>query len=136
MTKVCTNCKESKEVSEYHKRTSVKNGLDSWCKSCKTVYRKDYFLRNQEKEVTRSRLKAWKNANIQLTMDEYLTACEKLQNHCEICGNNTQTLHVDHNHLTGKVRGFLCGSCNRALGLLKESPIVVEKALIYLKTHD
>ena len=47
---------------------------------------------------------------------------------------------VDHDHsccskreTCGKcVRGILCASCNKALGLLKESPIVLQAALEYI----
>ena len=37
---------------------------------------------------------------------------------CDICGviGDTRTLHVDHNHDTGDVRGILCSSCNLGLG--------------------
>ena len=132
----CTRCGEVKALSEYHKRSSINRGHDSWCKSCKTIYRRGYFERNQEKEVARSRVKAWNNANILITMDEYVEGCAKVDHCCEICGDNSQTLHVDHNHVTGKVRGFLCGSCNRALGLLKDSSSVIQKAFNYIKKHE
>jgi hypothetical protein len=40
---------------------------------------------------------------------------------------------VDHNHSTGEARGILCGDCNRAIGLLRESSAIVEAAATYLQ---
>jgi len=45
---------------------------------------------------------------------------------CHACGvpeiECTLKLAMDHNHATGEFRGFLCGNCNTALGLLADSP--------------
>lgn len=53
-------------------------------------------------------------------------------NGCAICGSK-QKLHMDHDHDTGEIRGVLCGSCNRAIGLLKDSFDIVSSAAKYLK---
>lgn len=37
---------------------------------------------------------------------------------CEVCNKKCRPC-PDHNHLTGKYRGWICTSCNMALGLLK-----------------
>jgi len=61
--------------------------------------------------------------------------------HCRICGsegfvisrNGKAKLAVDHNHLTGEVRGLLCHNCNRALGLFGDNPDIIRKAVEYLE---
>ena len=53
---------------------------------------------------------------------------------CGICHKKTlKTLAVDHDHITGAVRGLLCLPCNRALGLLKDDLSIVESAANYLR---
>ena len=50
---------------------------------------------------------------------------------CQIC-SSTHKLCIDHCHVTGKVRGMLCNSCNRGIGLLKDNPEVLMAAVKYL----
>lgn len=54
---------------------------------------------------------------------------------CAICDTFKEPLSlcVDHNHVTGKVRGLLCNGCNTGLGFFKDSPDALESALQYLE---
>lgn len=51
---------------------------------------------------------------------------------CAVCGVAGQ-LHVDHCHATGRVRGMLCGRCNRAIGLLRDDSKLCLAAAEYLE---
>jgi len=44
-----------------------------------------------------------------------------------------KVLAVDHDHVTGKVRGLLCHNCNVTLGLQKDSIERLEALIAYLK---
>lgn len=47
---------------------------------------------------------------------------------------------TDHNHLTGEIRGLLCGgsldpkTCNRLIGFHKDNPVIFRNAADYLET--
>jgi hypothetical protein len=51
---------------------------------------------------------------------------------CLICKINS-ALCVDHDHVTGRVRGILCRNCNQAIGLLQDSSIICFAAGEYLE---
>jgi hypothetical protein len=56
---------------------------------------------------------------------------------CDSCGRpewlETRAFALDHDHITGKFRGWLCWHCNTGLGLFGDSVEGLEKALAYLK---
>lgn len=77
-----------------------------------------------------------------LTYDEYLSMKEAQHNLCLICNKPEsdidkrtmipKELAVDHCHITGKVRGLLCKTCNLGLGYFNDNPKLLEQALNYL----
>lgn len=52
---------------------------------------------------------------------------------CASCEGSLEKYHIDHNHNTQLIRGILCSSCNRGIGLLKDSPRVLRRAARYLE---
>ena len=40
---------------------------------------------------------------------------------------------IDHDHITGKIRGLLCFNCNMGIGYLKDNPIFLFSAAKYLQ---
>ena len=63
-------------------------------------------------------------------------------NSCAICGIPADEiphktfkynpLVIDHDHMTGKVRGLLCPTCNSLLGHAKDSEEILQAAIRYL----
>jgi hypothetical protein len=56
-----------------------------------------------------------------------------------VCGrepNPNISLHVDHDHETGAIRGLTCFRCNQALGAFGDDPTVLRRAAAYLDEHD
>lgn len=55
---------------------------------------------------------------------------------CENCGrkpNGRGGLHLDHDHVTEKFRGWICHSCNVGLGHLGDSIAGLERTIVYLR---
>lgn len=63
---------------------------------------------------------------------------------CAICETSPDPNHpvkhkrvlaVDHDHATGKVRGLLCYNCNHGIGNFLEDPMLIVKAILYLRRY-
>ena len=54
---------------------------------------------------------------------------------CEIC-NSSSRICFDHNHNTGRFRGWICHKCNVILGLSNENYDVLLSLSNYLKKHE
>ena len=54
---------------------------------------------------------------------------------CECCGRppGKRSLHLDHCHLTGAFRGWLCGQCNKGIGALGDYVGGLRLAIAYLE---
>jgi hypothetical protein len=113
----CTRCKEDKlGTTEFFPPHNKKlNGLDSWCRACRASYRNEICRGKFRHDIG----------------DEELKQLKADVKECVICGD-VGKLVVDHDHVTGKVRGLLCSHCNRGLGHFRDSPRLLEFAAQYL----
>ncbi len=86
--------------------------------------------------------------NYQMTVEEYGNILTKQNGVCAICklpetrmtssrkDKKVNALAVDHNHISGRNRGLLCGNCNTALGLMKEDIETLKNMISYLRCED
>jgi hypothetical protein len=65
--------------------------------------------------------------------DEEMAALDG-QEVCDLCGVRPPE-HVDHDHVTGKTRSFLCGHCNKGLGHFADDPDLLRRAADYIERH-
>ena len=123
--KRCRKCGEVKALAEFYQKP--------WCSrwpSARTgVGRKE----------PRQRLKKLREIHLRnkfgLTPDEYDRILDAQDGACALCECAPTpgiSLHVDHDHGTGEVRGLLCVRCNNALGLLREDPDLLKRAARYV----
>ena len=71
-----------------------------------------------------------------LSKEEWMDMFNAQGGCCALCGTHQKefknSLHTDHCHETGKVRGLLCVKCNTALGRLGDNKESIKKVLEYL----
>lgn len=113
----------------------------------------DRAYREKNKDKIREQKKAWRKANPEklkaaawrwrlnkfMSPSEFAARFDDQGGKCAICGSSdpgkrgTSRLCVDHCHATGKVRGLLCGWCNKMLGLARDNIETLENAIKYLE---
>ena|SRR5579859_1362103 len=128
--KSCAKCKAEKEESEFYRhwdKRDQKYRIDSWCKLCTNQKNRDY---EQSIEGQEKRRRSLFKRKYDIT-PEYWDELFRLQaGKCGICGkhfsSDSRSIHVDHDHETGKVRGLLCHLCNTKLDWYLENREAIE----------
>ena len=98
--------------------------------------------RNNNKEYNTARQRQYQlKSKYGITEDDYTVLLTEQDGKCAICMTDKPTgkwkvFAVDHCHNTGKVRGLLCNECNRGIGLLKDSPELLQAAKDYLEKNS
>lgn len=93
--------------------------------------------RNPEKARKLCRKHNWLRDGIVLTTEQYDAMLAVQGGCCKICGIHEseliKSLHADHSHLTGQIRGLVCQRCNSMLGFARDNPDVLRCAAAYLE---
>lgn len=123
--KVCSKCKIEKDDFDFSSNRNSPDGLHSVCRTCARATNKVWHTKSTAPKDTLRKYGICKW--------EYELLLEKQKGLCKICEQaDTKRLSVDHCHKTHKIRGLLCGNCNRGLGLFKDNPRLLERAIKYL----
>jgi hypothetical protein len=94
-------------------------------------YFKAYYLENKDRYRERHRKNAYG-----LAPEAFAVLFETQNGRCAICKTELKldrTTDVDHDHVSGRVRGLLCHRCNMCLAMAGESSDLLLAAATYLK---
>jgi len=128
----CLECGQIHANNEYQKRKG--EGLIKVKSRKKSEISPEDFLRYSN-YVKKTRFKKVYG----ITLEEYEQLKLNQNNCCAICNKHRNEfkndLHLDHDHKTGKIRGFLCGRCNPGLGHFDDNIDKLKAAIKYLEFH-
>lgn len=119
--------------------TNKTNGV--YCKAC-DIQRRKAPLSGQEYRRQWHTVKKYN-----LTLMDFEVLWQAFRGKCGICGidmalpsnSKGQALNVvaiDHNHVTGNIRGLLCNACNKGLGLFRDNVHNLQQAIKWLEMSN
>ena len=158
-SKPCRICGETKPLDDFYKASDMRDGRRSECKSCNLAqrrarydskaavarvqrwresnrehdarYQRQYASRPERKRAMRD---LYYRRTFGISADDFDARLEAQGGGCAICGERparVASLHLDHCHATGAVRGILCLSCNQGLGKFRDDPELLDAAARY-----
>jgi Autographiviridae endonuclease VII len=160
--KRCKKCGEAKPLSEFYRAAGMKDGHRSECKACHRAKQRAWYEANRDhaiaevkrwqqenkerlhayrRDYRKRRKEADRDSHLRRTFGFSLAGYEELLARqgggCAICGRRQgkAALHVDHDHVTGEIRGLLCVGCNNALGQFHDDPELLYRAADYVSVE-
>lgn len=114
----------------------------SYCRACSNEKNRQWVANNRKRRAKSYRNTTLRNHGLTTeTYDALLTFQDGKCAGCDVTAANAVaanqfgqgSLHVDHCHTTGELRGLLCSPCNNVLGLADDSQTVLDALATYLE---
>jgi hypothetical protein len=126
-SKWCSDCQQDKPLAEFGSNRASSDGRTSYCKPChneRTKAGKERLYGGAREYHLRHRYGITGAQYDQLVADQGGV--------CALC-RQREPQHVDHDHLTGRVRGVLCSCCNQGLGNFRDDAATLRLAAEYVE---
>lgn len=122
-SKICTNCGIEKPIEAFSKNQFGKNNRILRRPVCKDCYAKKV-------KINRKEMKAYIEKNPRPKIGEVFV--------CPICDRKKirsfqNDVVLDHSHIDGGVRGWVCSSCNTSIGKFYDDPNILQRAMEWIK---
>lgn len=164
--KRCKKCDELKPLDAFYASPGMRDGHRNDCIECNKAAKRERHVRNAEQYREKARRWAAENPERRaayqaeyrnrperkramrdlyyrrtygLSADDVDRLLAEQGGGCAICQARPERLasmHVDHDHQTGRVRGLLCIDCNQGLGKFRDEPSLLLRAAVYLRQRS
>lgn len=146
-SKKCNKCFCDKQLMDFFKDKNTKDGYTHTCKVCRTAAASAWNIahpdrvRRNDKNGSKNSPEKHRNNQLRIKFginhSNYEQMLEKQRGVCSICksdkpGGYGKHFNIDHDHVTGKIRGLLCSNCNTGLGLFQDRIEILQNAITYL----
>ena len=127
-----------------NRRKKSRKKLNRWRKNNpEKVKAQDLRRKDKQQAYYEEHKDMWRTKQLQkdygISLEQYDKMLIEQNNKCAICKSEQCTtgksFSVDHNHITGKVRGLLCRRCNMGLGHFEGNMEAVTNMLTYMKKN-
>lgn len=163
---MCKQCGVLKPLEDFYRCAGMRDGHRHDCKACNLEAKRQRYLADPEavkarvkrwQQANPERLNAYRRARrlepevklreraghlkrkYGITIERYASMLDGQGEGCAICHRPPRediSLHVDHDHVTGAIRGLLCFACNNALADFQEDIQILGGAIDYLIAHN
>ena len=164
--KVCKKCGLSKPLEDFYRAAGMRDGRRNDCKVCDLAAKRQRYLADPQAAIARVKRwqqanpdrvnvyhrarraepatkKAERSGYLKrkygITVEQYDELLASQGGRCAICRREPRpdiSLHLDHDHESGQLRGILCFRCNNALGDFDDDPTLLQAALGYLRSYQ
>ena len=116
--RICKKCRRLLPIEAFERNRP--NVWRSECKECRAYKKRIPAKARREYEA--------KHPKPQIGDEFYCKVCERT-----ITIQKNRDVNLDHDHITGKIRGYICNNCNTGIGTLKDDISILKRAIKWLK---